>query len=548
MSRFRVSHRPFPLSRLSGYLLAPLFLLVLAGILLLSLAPPVWAIDHTDDDRLTGVSAPLIAPSFAGGSGTPADPYLVATAEQLNSVRDHLDAHFRQTADIDLGVAPWNGGEGWVPMGTSLAPFTGNYDGDGYAIRNLTINRPNSSYQGLFVRISGASFLNVHLQDVDLQTKGNSGALAADIRADSRIEKLTVTGAIYGGQGSYVGGLAGTMSSSLLHRVAVTATVQGASYTGGLIGSVVSGGEIRHTHSAGSVQGLDRVGGLAGYLESGIPIVSDTYSWASVSGRENVGGLIGQDFTGRIYRSYSSGPVTGTGTYVGGFLGQSGPTSFDCYWDTQSSGQLTSAGGEGVTGKTTAQMQQQATYQHYNFIALWTMDAGNGYPVFQDLDRYALPQSVDLADLAGSGTLQDPYLITTLHELNAVRQDPTASYWVTNDIDLADTVVWDYGRGWTPIGESLKPFTGNFDGGGHTIRNLTINRPRTSFQGFFQKVDGAELFNIRLQDMSSTDWGKQRRIGLSDPGQQHPGKDRDRRFYDLQRAFVCGRAGGDHAA
>ncbi len=501
MFRFRFSHRPTPTFRLGAYLLTPFLLLLLMGAMFWSLAPPVVAAHDNHDDLFTDVSAPLIIPPFAGGSGTPADPYLVATAEHLNNVRDHLDAHFRQTAEIDLGVDPWNGGEGWVPMGTTLAPFTGNYDGDGYAIRNLTINRPNSSYQGLFVRISGASFLNVHLQDVDLQTKGNSGALATDIRADSRIEKITVTGAIYGGQGSYVGGLAATMSNSLLHRVAVTATVQGTSYTGGLIGSVVSGGEIRHTHSAGSVQGLDRVGGLAGYLESGIPIVSDTYSWASVSGRENVGGLIGQDFTGRIYRSYSSGPVTGTGTHVGGLLGQSGPTSFDCYWDTQRSGQLTSAGGEGVTGKTTAQMQQQATYQHYNFIALWALDEGNGYPIFQNLDRYALPQSVDLADLPGSGTLQDPYLITTIHELDAVRQDPAASYWVTNDLDLADTVVWDYGRGWTPIGESLKPFIGTFDGGGHTIRNLTINRPRTSFQGFFQKVDGAELFNIRLQDM-----------------------------------------------
>ena len=70
---------------------------------------------------------------------------------------------------------------------------------------------------------------------------------------------------------SYVGGLVGTMQRSRLHRITVTATVQGASYTGGLIGSIASGGEIRYIHIAGSIQGVDQVGGLVGYLEDGIP-------------------------------------------------------------------------------------------------------------------------------------------------------------------------------------------------------------------------------------------------------------------------------------
>ena len=39
---------------------------------------------------------------FAGGSGTQQDPYLVATADQLNNVRKYLDQHFKQIAHIDL--------------------------------------------------------------------------------------------------------------------------------------------------------------------------------------------------------------------------------------------------------------------------------------------------------------------------------------------------------------------------------------------------------------------------------------------------------------
>ncbi len=47
------------------------------------------------------LSASMIASGFAGGDGGAANPYQVATAEHLDAVRDHLDAHFIQNADID---------------------------------------------------------------------------------------------------------------------------------------------------------------------------------------------------------------------------------------------------------------------------------------------------------------------------------------------------------------------------------------------------------------------------------------------------------------
>lgn len=54
---------------------------------------------------------------FAGGSGTAGDIWLIATAWHLDNVRNyiggaHSDKHFKQIADIDLGMPPWNHGEG----------------------------------------------------------------------------------------------------------------------------------------------------------------------------------------------------------------------------------------------------------------------------------------------------------------------------------------------------------------------------------------------------------------------------------------------------
>ncbi len=53
------------------------------------------------------LSAPP-AYGFAGGDGSPENPYQVETAEHLDMVREHLDAHFIQVADMNLNVAPWD--------------------------------------------------------------------------------------------------------------------------------------------------------------------------------------------------------------------------------------------------------------------------------------------------------------------------------------------------------------------------------------------------------------------------------------------------------
>ena len=57
--------------------------------------------------------------------------------------------------------------------------------------------------------------------------------------------------------------------------------------------------------------------------------------------------------------------------------------------------------------------------------------------------------------------------IETVEDLMAIRDDLSASYHLTKDIDLA-------GIEWTPIGTYDEPFRGIFDGQGHVNSNLTI--------------------------------------------------------------------------
>ncbi len=76
----------------------------------------------------------------------------------------------------------------------------------------------------------------------------------------------------------------------------------------------------------------------------------------------------------------------------------------------------------------------------------------------------------------GSGTADDPYLISTKNHLNNVRNYQSAYYKMTADIIFTDSDFeeggdfFNDGKGWTPISD----FRGVFDGNGHTIKNIQI--------------------------------------------------------------------------
>ena len=120
---------------------------------------------------------------FAGGSGSAEDPWKIATAEQLDRIRDDLTGHYTLIDDIDL-----SGYENWMPIGTfqprSDAPedaevphpdyaFTGTFDGAGHTISNLTISCEAPMGAGLFGCASGtesnaASIGHFTLKDVNV--------------------------------------------------------------------------------------------------------------------------------------------------------------------------------------------------------------------------------------------------------------------------------------------------------------------------------------------------------------------------------------------
>ena len=218
----------------------------------------------------------------------------------------------------------WNSGAGWSPIGgTTATRYAAKFKGNGNTINNLFISRSAISYQGLF------------------------GITATT----SRIETLGVT----------------------------NASVSGNIFASILIGT--NQGTIVACYTTGKVAGADRVGGLVGYNVRGT--ISSSYSTAYVSGGSNVGGLVGVQLqsSSSITNSYSTGRVSrssGSATTIGGLMGRVGAGSVtNSYWDTSTSGQSTSAGGSGVVGKTTRQLQTVTDYTAGSIYANWNIDLDN---------------------------------------------------------------------------------------------------------------------------------------------------------------------------
>jgi hypothetical protein len=311
------------------------------------------------------------------------------------------------------------------------------------------------------------------------------------------------------------------MDAGAIQRNRVDVLVSGTQNTGGLVGFADNYSDIRYSSSRGSVTGSNRVGGMIGYFRQGT--TADSYSLATVSGANDVGGMAGltgyfshtafiDHRRGILSKCFSAGSVTGTGADVGGFTGrnrnapehynQSVLSSFNA-WDVQASGQTTSADDRAV-GLNTSEMSQIANFPAWDFDKIWQIEAGQDYPSLRDLSVYSAvaPEAESLTNLVGSGTSVDPYLIGSVAELMAVSQGLDSHYRLVADLDLSDSMAWNNGQGWTPIGDINVPFTGSFDGAGHSLISLRINCPGIDKRGLFCELDDAQIQNINFVDIA----------------------------------------------
>ena len=305
-----------------------------------------------------------IAESFAGGKGTKDDPYQIATGSQLAYFakrvnaeeygEKYADTYFELTEDIDLG------GKEWTPIGYTVADlimggheyfvFSGNFDGNGYTIKNLTIGTETSPYSGDVCGLFGATsgtIEDVVLENVSINYVGGNhssgygfrmgGALVGYSMGD--IVNCTVIGLDMkaGSDGSYValnsiGGLVGiqdgdtTVSHSRVSGKIEESTKKG--NVGGFVGTLAKGSSAKYCGADVSVEvtGNGRgiaVGGFVG-IGNGVTIdetlIENCYATGNITGAEYAGGFVGNISGLNISNCYAKGDVSNC--FVGAsFLG-----------------------------------------------------------------------------------------------------------------------------------------------------------------------------------------------------------------------------------
>ena len=209
---------------------------------------------------------------------------------------------------------------GWTPIGRNASGFGGTFNGNGHKISNLTINRPDNDFQGLFGVLNSADSVieNVGLENANVTGQGSVGALVGNSFDTVTITNCYATGSVTGSS-NQVGGLIGISDSLTATNCYATGNVTGQDWVGALVGGV-SNGTLTATncYATGNVTGRDSVGGLVG-AAMGLT-ATNCYATGDVTGEVGVGGLVGVALVLTATNSYATGDVTGD-IGVGGFAG-----------------------------------------------------------------------------------------------------------------------------------------------------------------------------------------------------------------------------------
>jgi hypothetical protein len=230
------------------------------------------------------------------------------------------------------------------------------------------------------------------------------GGLVGSNYEGSNISNCHAAGQVSGGY--YVGGLAGfNYGNTIITNCYARGASSGDNSVGGLIGYNNFNTRVSNCYATGQASGNNNIGGLVGHNYYYSSTITNCYAQGRVGGHNNVGGLVGDNWN-TITDCYARGPVTGdSNVSTGGFLGHSGGegTVIASFWDVNTSGWSTSAGG---TGKTTAEMKTRSifTTAGWDFnTPVWKICDGTNYPklAWQKplTGDFVCPDGVGLEDL-----------------------------------------------------------------------------------------------------------------------------------------------------
>ncbi|GAA3650008.1 InlB B-repeat-containing protein [Flavivirga jejuensis] len=236
------------------------------------------------------------------GSGTIADPYQIATINDLQDIANFpslYEKNYILTSDIDASeTRTWNGGKGFLPIGSAMYPFTGNLNGNHHIISGLYINQTSEEATGLFGYTQTANIAYMGLEDCAIYGGDNTGAIIGK-----------------------------DVSASSINNVFIEGLVTGNDTVGGFIGTGVNS-KLELSYSLAKTYGRNNVGGLVGFISGNEFYIDDAYAAEFIYSEGFVGGVVSSFSGNGRLRGFYDVSTTGLGYDRGTSSGDNGTYDF----------------------------------------------------------------------------------------------------------------------------------------------------------------------------------------------------------------------------
>ena len=479
--------------------------------------------------------------------------YTYSDGTQANGVHDCAGMTFKMTADITFphkaaGAEGADTEDNFTPIGLyynqNIKPFCGHFDGfdptdnSSHTISGIRINSDILSSQiGLFGSLgSGARVEGVTLADAVIGGESRLGGIAGDNKGGTvthctvrKSVAIVITKENDDIPSEGIGGIVGYNTKDTNGNLGIishcTSSVQigfipgitRCRYTGGIVGynvfcSLTDNIAIEATVPKSSNNNNGAIAGFISTANTG-EIARNYYRHCTVAGVVNaIGkGIYNNDSDGALPLFSLTVPTGVTATTVtqpiriadedddfypsgtvftlsGGLDDLDDPDDPD---DGYMKGYTTTAGT--VVGSTTIG---------------FTLTLHGGDATIGTTSRFV----IDWADESTGDDADHAYLIYNAEQLDLVARR-------VNDVNTRSTYKGKYYRlmndinystantdnNYTPIGRQYYPFQGHFDGGGHFVSGIRINRPNDSYLGLFGTInDGSTVSNVIVKDASIT--------------------------------------------
>lgn len=266
---------------------------------------------------------------------------VIKSIEELQNINNNLSGNYALGTNIDASSTKlWDNGAGFKPIGIEEKKggleFTGIFNGLGHIISDLTINRPQDEFVGLFGHTRMASITNVGLENVDIVGLGR------------------------------VGSIMGQSYCSEIYNSYSTGHVTGHLYVGGFIGRLFGGNM------------MDPIG---------TPYITNCFTTCDIkklySDSDYLGGFVAlvDGWESYVRKSYSAGNVPKT-EHSGAFCAKEGVLGHvdNCYYDIDTSGFENSIG----YGLHTDEMKNSSNYNNeWDFKNIWSIGTDKNYPALK---------------------------------------------------------------------------------------------------------------------------------------------------------------------